>query len=64
MTLLTTSNAFKPFSYASFVNQAIEHDKLAWGEWECDLNEDLTQWKSGKISQPEKNFIGYSPNLM
>jgi len=57
MTLLTTSNAFKPFSYASFVNQAIEHDKLAWGEWECDLNEDLTQWKSGKISQPEKNFI-------
>ena len=57
MTLLTTSNAFKPFSYTSFVNQAIEHDKLAWGEWECDLNEDLTQWKSGKISQPEKNFI-------
>ena len=57
MSLLTQSPAFKPFSYASLVNQAIEHDKLHWGEWECDLNEDVTQWKSGKITAPEKNFI-------
>jgi|TARA_R110000822_G_scaffold211405_2_gene347045 ribonucleoside-diphosphate reductase beta chain len=57
MSLLTTSAAYKPFNYSSFVTQAIEHDKLHWGEWECDLNEDVTQWKSGKISNEEKNFI-------
>tara|TARA_R110002072_G_scaffold34796_1_gene103659 strand:- start:1027 stop:1980 length:954 start_codon:yes stop_codon:yes gene_type:complete len=57
MSLLDQSPAYKPFSNPSFVNQAIEHDKLAWGEWECDLNEDVAQWKSGKISASEKNFI-------
>ena len=57
MSLLTVSPAYKPFANPSFVNQAIEHDKLAWGEWECDLNEDVAQWKSGKISSSEKNFI-------
>ena len=57
MTLLKQSLAYKPFAHASFVQQAIEHDKLHWGEWECDLNEDVSQWKSGKISIEEKNFI-------
>ena len=57
MSLLDQSPAYKPFANPSFVNQAIEHDKLAWGEWECDLNEDVAQWKSGKISYSEKNFI-------
>lgn len=57
MSLLDQSPAYKPFANPSFVNQAIEHDKLAWGEWECDLNEDVAQWKSGKISASEKNFI-------
>jgi ribonucleoside-diphosphate reductase beta chain len=57
MSLLDQSPAYKPFANPSFVNQAIEHDKLAWGEWECDLQEDVAQWKSGKISSSEKNFI-------
>ena len=57
MSLLDQSPAYKPFANPSFVNQAIEHDKLAWGEWECDLHEDVAQWKSGKISSSEKNFI-------
>ena len=57
MSLLDQSPAYKPFANPSFVNQAIEHDKLAWGEWECDLDEDVAQWKSGKISASEKNFI-------
>jgi glutaredoxin 3 len=57
MSLLDQSPAYKPFANPSFVNQAIEHDKLAWGEWECDLQEDVAQWKSGKISASEKNFI-------
>jgi ribonucleoside-diphosphate reductase beta chain len=57
MSLLDQSPAYKPFANPSFVNQAIEHDKLAWGEWECDLKEDVAQWKSGKISSSEKNFI-------
>lgn len=57
MSLLKQSLAYKPFTHPTFVNQAIEHDKLHWGEWECDLNEDVTQWKSGKITPIEKNFI-------
>lgn len=57
MSLLTPSMAYKPFKYPNLVNRAVEHDKIHWGEWECDLNEDVTQWKSGKISHEEKNFI-------
>lgn len=57
MSLLETSLTYKPFNHPDFVNKAIEHDKIHWGEWECDLNEDVTQWKSGKITHSEKNFI-------
>lgn len=57
MSLLLTSLTYKPFNHPDFVNKAIEHDKIHWGEWECDLNEDVTQWKSGKITHSEKNFI-------
>lgn len=57
MSLLTESVAYKPFKYPNFVNRAIEHDKIHWGEWEASLMEDVNQWKSGKISAQEKEFI-------
>ena len=57
MSLLETSTAYKPFQYPSLVNRAIEHDKIHWGEWEASLMEDVNQWKSGKMSANEKEFI-------
>lgn len=57
MSLLDQSVAYKPFAYPSLVNRAIEHDKIHWGEWEASLMEDVTQWKSGKITNEEKTFI-------
>jgi len=57
MSLLTASTAYKPFKYPNFVNRAIEHDKIHWGEWEASLMEDVNQWKSGKVSTSEKEFI-------
>ena len=57
MSLLESSTAYKPFKYPSLVNRAIEHDKIHWGEWEASLMEDVNQWKSGKMSANEKEFI-------
>jgi glutaredoxin 3 len=51
------SKVYKPFHYPSLVNRAIEHDKLHWGEWEADLQEDVRQWKQGIISKTEKAHI-------
>jgi len=57
MSLLETSTAYKPFQYPSLVNRAIEHDKIHWGEWEASLMEDVNQWKSGKMTAGDKEFI-------
>ena len=57
MSLTKRSNTYKPFKYPEFVNMAIEHDKLFWGEWEADLREDVKQWKSGIITKEEKYHI-------
>lgn len=57
MSLLKTSTAYKPFQYPSLVNRAIEHDKIHWGEWEASLMEDVNQWKSGKMTAGDKEFI-------
>jgi glutaredoxin 3 len=51
------SKAYKPFLYPELVNRAIEHDKIHWGEWEANLQDDVRQWKTGEISQVEKNHI-------
>lgn len=51
------SKTYKPFKYPQFVNRAVEHDKIHWGEWEADLQEDVRQWKSGTITPQEKHHI-------
>jgi glutaredoxin 3 len=55
---LTESNiTYKPFQYPWAMEMAESHEKIHWGSWEAKLQEDVNQWKSGKISQSEKNHI-------
>jgi len=51
------SNAYKPFLYPEFVNYAIEHESMFWGEWEASLQRDVNQWKDGTVSVAEKDHI-------
>jgi glutaredoxin 3 len=57
MSLLDQNTAYKPFTYPWAVNFAIDHERIHWGEWEAKLQDDVTQWKSGKLSDVEKNHI-------
>tara|TARA_Y100001970_G_C14189935_1_gene834748 strand:+ start:386 stop:1363 length:978 start_codon:yes stop_codon:yes gene_type:complete len=55
--LLDYSVTYKPFKYPWAMNIAEEHEKIHWGTWEAQLNEDVNQWKGGKISESEKQHI-------
>lgn len=55
--MLVAAQTYKPFHYPWAVELAIEHDKIHWGEWEVDLQEDVAQWKGGKLTRPEMNLI-------
>jgi len=57
MSLLEQNIAYKPFSYPWAVEMATQHEKLHWLETEAKLQDDVTQWKSGKLSESEKNHI-------
>ena len=55
--LTELSQTYKPFNYPWAMQYAEAHEKIHWGSWEAKLQEDLNQWKSGKINQNEKNHI-------
>ncbi|WP_130906890.1 ribonucleotide-diphosphate reductase subunit beta [Pseudomonas sp. Sample_16] len=55
--LTTYSQTYKPFLYPEFVNHAIDHESLFWGEWEASLQRDVNQWKDGTITPVEKDHI-------
>lgn len=57
MSLLEQNIAYKPFSYPWAYDMAVQHEKLHWLESEAKLQDDVTQWKSGKLSESEKNHI-------
>ena len=57
MSVTSASKTYKPFGYPWAVNMAIDHEKVHWGEWEAKLQDDVTQWKGGKLSTSEKNHI-------
>lgn len=57
MSLLEQSKVYKPFKYPWAVDFALKHEKIHWGEWEAKLQDDVTQWQSGKLSAIEKNHI-------
>ena len=57
MGILDSSITYKPFSYGWAVEAAVDHEKLHWIEAEAKLQDDVTQWKGGKLTPQEKNHI-------
>jgi len=55
--LFERSKSYKPFNYPWAIDRAIEHEKIHWGEWEANLQDDVNQWKSGFITDDEKEHI-------
>lgn len=55
--LTENSVGYKPFQYPWAVNRAVEHEKAHWGEWEANLQDDVSQWKDGTIVPEEKEHI-------
>jgi glutaredoxin 3 len=51
------SLTYKPFSAPWAMQIAEEHEKIHWGTWEVKLQEDLSQWKGGRITPAEKTHI-------
>jgi glutaredoxin 3 len=55
--LLQFSQTYKPFHYPWAVEITTRHEKAHWIEDELDLSEDVSDWKSGKVSQVEKDYV-------
>jgi len=55
--LMEFSEAYRPFRYPWAMEAAVAHEKIHWGEWEAELQEDVKQWKSGELTQTEKEHI-------
>jgi glutaredoxin 3 len=57
MSVTQSTGVYKPFRYVWAVQMAVDHEKLHWHEGEAKLQDDVTQWKGGKLSANEKNHI-------
>ena len=55
--LLKFSETYKPFHYPWAVEITTRHEKVHWIEDELDLSEDVSDWKGGKVSDAEKDYI-------
>lgn len=55
--LMKASTAYRPFLYPWAMEATEEHEKIHWGTWEAELQEDVSQWKSGSLSDVEKAHI-------
>ena len=55
--LMEFSETFKPFHYPWAVELTTRHEKVHWIEDELDLSEDVADWKSGKMSTIEKEYV-------
>ena len=55
--LMVFSETYKPFHYPWAVEITTRHEKVHWIEDELDLSEDVADWKSGKVSAIEKEYI-------
>jgi|TARA_R110000744_G_scaffold177540_2_gene296447 ribonucleotide reductase beta subunit family protein with ferritin-like domain len=56
MSLLKTSETYKPFLYPWAVDLTKKHEEIHWVEDEAELSEDVQDWKT-KLSDKEKVFI-------
>ncbi|MDE4974330.1 ribonucleotide-diphosphate reductase subunit beta, partial [Francisella tularensis] len=59
--LTTFSKTYNPFNYPWAVDLTVKHEKAHWIEDEIELSEDVTDWKNGKITKVEKEYI---PNIL
>ncbi|MAE21820.1 MAG: ribonucleotide-diphosphate reductase subunit beta [Pseudomonas sp.] len=58
MNQLTTFNlTYKPFAFPWAMEIASKHEDIHWTEKEADLQDDVTQWNNGTLTQGEKNHI-------
>ena len=57
MSLMEPSKTYKPFQYPWAMEYAGEHEKIHWGEWELNLQDDVNDWKMGKVTDSEKNHV-------
>ena len=57
MSLLEQNKSYKPFSHPWAVTYATEHERIHWIEDELELQTDVNHWKSGVLSEAEKNHI-------
>ena len=55
--LMVFSETYKPFHYPWAVEITTRHEKVHWIEDELDLSEDVADWKSGKMSAIEKEYV-------
>jgi ribonucleoside-diphosphate reductase beta chain len=55
--LTVASQTYKPFYYSWAVDLTVRHEKAHWIEDEIDLSEDLTDWKTNKVTPIEKDYI-------
>ena len=55
--LLQFSETYKPFHYPWAVEITTRHEKAHWIEDELDLSEDVSDWKSGKVTDIEKEYV-------
>tara|TARA_B100000424_G_C22945714_1_gene503394 strand:+ start:4660 stop:5919 length:1260 start_codon:yes stop_codon:yes gene_type:complete len=55
--LMQFSKTYKPFQYPWAVEITTRHEKVHWIEDELDLSEDVTDWKNGKVTEIEKEYI-------
>jgi glutaredoxin 3 len=51
------NKAYRPFLYPWAVELAKKHEQVHWVEDEVTLEDDIADWKRGKVNECEKSFI-------
>lgn len=51
------SQTYKPFAYPWAVQIATEHERMHWIPDELDLQDDVTDWKAGRLTAEERYFV-------
>ena len=55
--LTVASETYKPFYFSWAVDLTVRHEKAHWIEDEIDLGEDVSDWKTNKVTPIEKDYI-------
>lgn len=55
--LFKETEVYKPFAFPRAVEETIKHERMHWTEEEVDLSDDVSDWKLGRLSDAEKNFV-------